>query len=336
MTGSRPTVLLLMRKESRGYYSIERLFECLEPFLSDSFQIRIVRVPCQSSGFLRCARNLVFTARQRADIIHVTGDIHYCALAIRRSRCVLTIHDFCLLDRMAGVRRRMFSMLWYSLPLRWARYVSVISEQTGRQLKFNFPRAADKTVVIPNCVDRAFSLQHGVNRKDTAEPCVLQVGTAMNKNLERVAAALSGLPVRLRIIGILSNEQRFLLQSLDLKWTSAEGLSGEEIIKVYRDSDVLIFASTYEGFGLPIVEAQAIGLPVITSNISPMTDVAGDAALFVDPYNEQEIRSALEQLLRFPDLARRLSVQGRRNAERFDARTAAGRYADIYRRICCA
>lgn len=84
------------------------------------------------------------------------------------------------------------------------------------------------------------------------------------------------------------------------------------------------------------MEAQSIGLPVITSNISPMTDVAGDAALFVDPYNEQEIRSALEQLLRFPDLARRLSIQGRRNAERFDARTAADRYADIYRRICRA
>jgi glycosyltransferase involved in cell wall biosynthesis len=74
-------------------------------------------------------------------------------------------------------------------------------------------------------------------------------------------------------------------------------------------------------------------VPVITSNMAPMTEVAGDAALFVDPYEEKEIRAALEQLLRSPDLARRLSGQGRQNAERFDAQIVADRYADVYTRI---
>ena len=73
-----------------------------------------------------------------------------------------------------------------------------------------------------------------------------------------------------------------------------------------------MFASTYEGFGLPIVEAQAIGLPVITSNMPPMNDTAGDGALLVDPLDEGEIRTALEQLLHSPDVARQLSEQGRR------------------------
>ena len=61
-----------MRKEWPGYHSIERLFECLEPLLSQRFEVRIVRVPCQSSGIVCCARNFAFAARQRADIIHVT------------------------------------------------------------------------------------------------------------------------------------------------------------------------------------------------------------------------------------------------------------------------
>jgi glycosyltransferase involved in cell wall biosynthesis len=161
---------------------------------------------------------------------------------------------------------------------------------------------------------------------------VLQVGTGANKNLERVAMAASGLPLRLRVIGPLSYTQRALLHSLDLTWSSAEQLSAEELIGEYNDSDVLVFASTYEGFGLPIVEAQAIGLPVITSNIAPMSDTAGDGALFVDPYDEREIRAALEQLLRAPDLARRLSDQGRRNAERFDAMAVAAQYTDVYAR----
>ena len=145
--------------------------------------------------------------------------------------------------------------------------------------------------------------------------------------------AASRLPVRLRIIGALSEHQRSLLDSLDLKWSSAQGLSEDEMVEEYRDSDLLVFASTYEGFGLPIVEAQAIGLPVITSNMAPMNEVAGEAALLVDPYEEKEIRAAMEQLLRSSELARRLSEQGRRNAERFDARIVADHYADVYTRL---
>jgi glycosyltransferase involved in cell wall biosynthesis len=154
----------------------------------------------------------------------------------------------------------------------------------------------------------------------------------VNKNLERVAKAASGLSLRLRIIGPLSSVQRGFLGSLDLAWSSTEQLSAEELIAEYRNSDVLVFASTYEGFGLPIVEAQAIGLPLITSNLPPMTDTAGDGALFVDPYDEGEIRMALEQLLHAPDLARRLSDQGRHNAGRFDAEIVAEQYADVYAR----
>ena len=335
MTAQPPVVLLLMRAEAPTYHSIERLFETLVPPLSTNFEIRIVRVPSQSRGILRCVRNLIFTARQRADIIHVTGDIHYCALAIRRKRCVLTIHDLRSLDRLKGIRKRVFASVWYSLPLRWAPHVTVISEETRRHLEHYFFRAiVGKIDVIPNCVDGAFKQNYRAPRTGVGELRVLQVGTGRNKNLERVAAAASGLPLRLRIIGPLSDRQRSFLRSLNLDWTSAHQLSGEEVVREYRHSDLLVFASTYEGFGLPIVEAQAIGLPVITSNMAPMTEVAGDAALFVDPYDEKEIRAALEQILRSPDLVQRLSDQGRRYSERFDAEIIAYRYADVYKRIC--
>jgi len=334
MSTSRPVALLLMRKDSSSYHSIEYLFETLAPFLSDEFQVRIVRVPCQSSGILRCARNLAFTAKQRADIIHVTGDIHYCALAVPRTKCILTIHDLCSLNRLNGPRKLVFSLLWYWIPLRWARHVTVVSEETRRQLKRNYPTMADKAVVIPNCVDDVIGLKRRITREGLCKTRVLQVGTAGNKNLDRVATALSGLPVQLRIIGALSTQQRSNLHRLDLEWTSSEGLSRAQILDEYRNSDVLIFASTYEGFGLPIVEAQAIGLPVITSNMPPMTDVAGDGALFVDPYDEQDIRSALVRLLRSPELAQRLSLQGRRNAQRFDASTVAVDYKEVYKLVC--
>jgi len=221
-------------------------------------------------------------------------------------------------------------MVWYWLPLRWAPHVTAISEETQKQLEREFPAVAGKVEVIPNCVDQAFGRNYKFARTITDRPRVLQVGTGPNKNLERVAVAASGLPFHLRIIGTLSCSQRTLLRTLDVAWSSVAQLSAEELIMEYRDSDALVFASTYEGFGLPIAEAQAIGLPVITSNIAPMRDVAGDGALFVDPYDVRGIRAALEQLLRSPDLAQRLSIQGRRNAGRFDATIVASQYADIY------
>lgn len=332
MTARRPRLILLMRREHPGYHSIERLFEWIEPHLSERFAVRIVRVPCQSSGLLGCVRNLVFTARQRADVIHVTGDVQYCALAVRRRRCVLTIHDLGSLGRLAGLRKRLFALLWYALPVRWAGHLTVISAETGRQLARSFPAAAGKAAVIPNGVGDAFRDSYRAVRTRTGKLRLLQVGTTPNKNLERVAAAAAGLPARLRIIGTLSDEQRSLLDSLDLEWSSAAGLPADELVREYHDSDVLVFASTYEGFGLPVAEAQAIGLPVITSGMAPMTDVAGDGALFVDPYDVREIRSGLERLIGSPELACRLSDRGRRNAERFGTRGVADRYAAVYER----
>jgi glycosyltransferase involved in cell wall biosynthesis len=327
-----PVVLLLMRKESPTGYSIERLFESLYPSLSERFEIRVVRVPCYSGGITQFVRNLIFTARLRADVIHVTGDIYYCALAIPRRRCVLTIHDLCSLTRLKGMRRQAFSLLWYSLPLRWAAHVTAISEETIRQVESEFPAVAGKAELVPNCVDEAFGRNHRPVCMGTEKPRVLQIGTGPNKNLERVAVAASGLPVHLRIIGPLASHQRVLLRSLDLDWTSTEQLSAEELMTEYRESYTLMFASTYEGFGLPIVEAQAMGLPVITSNMAPMTDTAGDAALLVDPYDWADMRAGLEQLLRSPELARRMSDAGRRNAERFDVSIVADQYAGIYSR----
>ncbi len=325
-----PTVILLMRKRRTNYYSIERAFESLVPPLSKQFEIRVVHVPCYGTSLVEFVRNLIFTSRLRADVIHVTGDIQYCALAIPRKRCVLTLHDLGSLNRLKGARKHAFSLMWYSLPLRWAQHLTSISEETRRQLEQNFPTTVGKVEIVPDCVDPAFEPGPRLSRADTDRPQVLQVGTSINKNLDRVAMAISGLPLHLRIIGSLSPDQRKFLSTLDLEWSSAEQLSIEELIKEYRHSDALVFVSTDEGFGLPIVEAQALGLPVLTSNIEPMRFVAGNGALFVNPYNEREIRAGLERLLGSSDLSRQLINQGRDNIERFSSRMVAIQYAKIY------
>ena len=321
-----------MRKGSQGYYSIERLFEILEPLLGQRFDVQLVHVPCHSRGVWRCLRNVVFTARLHADVIHVTGDIYYCALGVPRRRCVLTIHDMCSFNRLTGIRRHLFSAVWYWLPLRWAAFVTAISDETRRQLEERYPAIIGKIVIIPNCLDKNF--RHPQRATETRMPLrqALQVGTGTNKNLERVAAAASNLPVHLRIIGHLDANRKDFLRSLNITWSSEEGLSEEKLIQEYASSDVLIFASTYEGFGIPILEAQAMGIPVITSSVAPMTDTAGKGALFVNPYSVHQIRAALLALMQGPDLRHLLADLGRRNIERFDAAAIGEKYGEVYHR----
>ena len=108
-------------------------------------------------------------------------------------------------------------------------------------------------------------------------------------------------------------------------------LKDNELVEAYRRCDMVVFASLYEGFGLPILEAQAMGRPVITSNFGAMKEAAGDGALLVDPYSVEAIRDAVLRVKREPALREELIAKGRANVERFRAGVVAERYAEIYR-----
>jgi glycosyltransferase involved in cell wall biosynthesis len=110
-------------------------------------------------------------------------------------------------------------------------------------------------------------------------------------------------------------------------------LTDEELVAAYRRSDMVVFASLYEGFGLPILEAQAMGRPVITSNFGAMREAAGDGALLVDPYSVEEIRAAIMRIKNEPGLREELVCKGRENAEKFRADPIALKYAQIYRAL---
>jgi alpha-1,3-rhamnosyl/mannosyltransferase len=105
-------------------------------------------------------------------------------------------------------------------------------------------------------------------------------------------------------------------------------VTDEELAAIYQHAAALVYASLAEGFGLPLLEAMASGTPVITSNVSPMTDVAGGAALLVDPLHAEAIGEAMEQVLTRPDLAQRLTAAGHERVKAFSWRVSAERLRD--------
>ena len=122
-------------------------------------------------------------------------------------------------------------------------------------------------------------------------PRLLQIGTTENKNVERVAEAIAGLKCELVVIGRLSDGQRAALECNAVRFENRFDLGREQLVEEYQSCDLLVFVSTYEGFGLPIVEANAVGRPVVTSDLESMSEVAGGSACLVDPFDAMSIRS---------------------------------------------
>jgi len=135
------------------------------------------------------------------------------------------------------------------------------------------------------------------------------------------------------IIGKLSLEQVDILKQNNISYENYVGISRHAILKQYQNADLVMFASLYEGFGLPILEANAVGRPVITSRLYSMPEVGGDAACYVDPYNTDEIRSAVERISRDIEYRQQLIENGYLNVVPYRPDAVAAQYARLYREI---
>jgi glycosyltransferase involved in cell wall biosynthesis len=190
---------------------------------------------------------------------------------------------------------------------------------------------AEKVSVVPTCISPLF---RRVNREFNDErPTVLQVGTAENKNLVRVASALAGLPCHLRVIGSLSAAQERALQGAGVSYSTATNLGEDALFDEYVHADVVAFVSTYEGFGMPIIEGNTVGRPVVTSNVASMPEIAGRAAALVDPFDVGNMREGFRRVVRDRAYRDALVEAGFENARRFSAPEVALGYSRLYHRI---
>ncbi len=246
---------------------------------------------------------------------------------------ILTIHDTVMLRRLKRINPKFWFIkwIWYDLPVRKADMITVISESSRKDLVHFTGCDENRIRVIGNFYDRRF--QKSIRPFFKEQPVLLFIGTAENKNLTRLIPALNGLPVKLHIVGNPSSSQAQLLKRNNITFRISSQLSDEEMRKAYVECDILVFPSIYEGFGLPIMEAQLTGRPVLTSNLSPMKEVAGKGAMLVDPYDPQSIRDGINKIIDDNQFRDQLVEAGFENVKRFDPELVAAQYAELYEEL---
>lgn len=321
-------ICYIFRNPKAGF-SIAKVFNTFLPHIENR---TVVELPCSRAGIGSIIKNIVYLKRNipKSDMYHLTGNIEYCALVLPKNKTILTIHDLVLINHneYGKLKKMFFYYFWFFIPLKRARLITCISNKTKEDLLSYFPWVENKTIVIPNpvadeikCIDCSFNKEN---------PIILHVGTRENKNLERVIEALDGISCELRIIGELNSTQQELLDRYKIKYSIAANLTDKQIAEEYSKCDIVSFPSTYEGFGMPIIEAFAAGRIIVTSKIEPMKSIANDNAVLVNPYAVDEIRAGFLKAINDREMRKSMVERGLEEVKKYTSARIAELYVEAY------
>jgi glycosyltransferase involved in cell wall biosynthesis len=259
-------------------------------------------------------------ASRGADAVLATNS--YLLAAATSCRAVATVHDLVAFDpELRLPRGSAAERLTLPLAVRRRQPLLCVSEATRGALVERFPRAAPLAHVVPHGVESRFF----VDRPE--QPYVLMTGTLEpRKNVVRAIEAAAALPDPLRkrfelvVAGPRGWHTDEIEAALARHGDSVRQLGhvpDPELPDLYAGASVFLYPSLREGFGLPVLEAMAAGTAVVTSGLSSLPEVGGDAVRYVDPYDVDSIRAGLEELLRDGERRTELAAAGRERARSF-------------------
>ena len=256
-------------------------------------------------------------------------------------RRLTLVHDlyFKTIPEQIGWRATLTTDFIFRLMMAGSNRVVCVSEATRKDLARFYPAAAAKSLTIHS--DSTLSVDP--DAVDTASPIagryILAVGNATsNKNFALLGKTFAMIDKRwpdLHIVHVGRDEAEEIagtLEDPDLKarLIRLSGIDDRQLAELYRHAACLCVPSTYEGFCLPVLEAQQLGCPVVCSNRSATPEIAGEGALTFDPTDAQSLVAALQRLLENPELAGKLRQAGYENRKLYSWQKAAESYARLF------
>ncbi len=326
-----------------------------EQSLPKNFSKKIIRVPSIFWHFV-----VVFDLLFRNADVFLAPTSYIVPTFNLKSKNIVFVYDLCVfLSKKIKIgstfKTRLLEKFFLRPALRNAKKIVVISENTKSDLIKNFKIDPLKISVIYPGVTKNFSLtlnnkkqQEIYSKYNLPEKFVLFVGTLEpRKNLARLIEAYHrlnsnfknqitklNLKPKLIIVGkkgwfyqeIFETVKKFKLEEMVI-FTGY--VPDEELPYLYKTAICFVYPSLYEGFGLPILEAMAYGCPVIASNLSSLPEVAGNAAILINPYAIDEIADALQKILSDENLRQNLRGKGLQQVQKFSWTNAAKQILEI-------
>lgn len=324
------TVTQFMRQPSKDGFSIETVFADVRGGLPREIEVQVYTCKYGARGIWGKLYEIFRVCFFKSQVNHITGDFHFLSFLLPKSRSCLTFHDTVSPDHSEGLKKWIISLLWYRIPLKRAGLVVAVSEFTKQRVMAYTGCASEAIRVIHNPVSPLFIPKPLILK---TRPRILLVGTGRTKNTLRILEALSGIDCDISIIGNPNLAQKEMIKKFNLRCNIYTSLSRTEVLNQYELSDLVVFASIYEGFGLPIIEAQAVGRPVVTSNFGAMLEVAGKGACCVDPFEVSSIREGILRTLEDSHYRESLVQSGFENIKRFSPDVVAQKYAAVYQEL---
>ena len=346
----------LLRELARIDRDTEYVLLCQEADLDVGTQLganfRTVLEPSPNYSFREQVHVPWVLHRERPDVYHAP---HYVLPAGVRCRSVVTIHDCIHLMFPQYLPNR--AAYAYARASMWAAArrsdrILTVSEASKRDILHFFNVQPEKIVVVYNAIDEHFRVTPAEEdvarvreRYQLDHQFILYVGNIKpHKNLVRLIEAFAELrrtgfdEVKLLIIGDQISKLPALRRAVHghklHKHVRFLGYVSDQTLGVlYRLASAFVFPSLYEGFGLPPLEAMASGTPVVISNVSSLPEVAGDAAVLVDPYDVESIVDGMRRILSDPALAAELRRKGVERAREFSWERSVAKTRQVYQQV---
>jgi glycosyltransferase involved in cell wall biosynthesis len=284
----------------------------------------------------------------KPDIVHC---LHFPTPLPSRTPLVVTLHDLIPLvepDAMPSMLKRSIYRCWNSRAVHRADLVLVPSRATAADVVRLSPKARDKLRVIGEAADDfsagPMAPLSGVLAQAATGPYLFSMGnTKPHKDLPTLLRAFQQLAesrpeLRLVLAGVDSSD--YLQKHLDAARPGLRSrvaftgrISDEQLRTLYAGATVFVFPSRYEGFGLPVLEAMALGAPVVCTEAASLSEVAGDAALLVPPGDPDALANAITRTLDNEALRSNLVLAGRLRAAQFSWRQTAAETVAAYREV---
>jgi len=335
--------------EAIGRVDRENQYEILMPVNTNRFpdrpnmQYRYIRFPVFKRRFWEQIAPLLVG---RYDLLHFPYDS---CVAWKRGRFMITVHDVKPLLFDSPRPRRNLNGLVEQLVVgdKWSKIDRVVtdSECSRRDIVEHLKIPKERVAVAYPGVDRERFVPAPATRVDRgARPYVLCVaGSDPTKNVETLIDAFGRLPLPMRdrhdlvLAGDFRRRpelyERVRQAGIEKQTTFTGKVPDDHLIKLYQGATLFVFPSRYEGFGLPVLEAMACGCPVLSSNASSLPEVAGDAAILLDPMDVEGFTREMGRIISDSGLRRDLRERGLARASQFSWDRTARETIAVYREL---